>query len=601
MLPLDPVQPFAFFEDARGVSAAPARLLTNLVQAVRVGTPDALEPALETVRAALRAGLHVGGWLSYEAGLLFEPRLAPLYRAPEGEPLAWFGLFRNCRLISPAEAEQFWRSQRPAPPSAALRPRVTEAEHARACARVKDYIEAGDVYQINLTFPADVSFEGSPLGLYRRLREAQRPPHAAVLWTGERWLLSLSPELFFRLERGRLTARPMKGTAPRVPEAAADRAVAGALAACEKNRAENLMIVDLLRNDLSRVARTGSVRVPSLFSVETYPTLHQMTSTIEAQLAGGLDAIDVIRRLFPCGSITGAPRIRAMEIIRELEPFPRGVYTGCIGWIAPGTPEAPGDACFNVAIRTLVVDGPGRARLGLGSGIVADSAPAAEWQECLLKGRFLAADQPPFDLIETLGWHPGTGYARLERHLARLEQSARFWGFACRPDAWRQALREAAGHFTRPMRVRLLASRLGACAVQSAPLPAAPSGPVKVVLADMAIDLGDPFRQHKTTHRARLDAARARLARQTGCFDVLFLNTRGELTEGSFTNIFLERDGVLLTPPLACGLLPGVLRAELLDEGRAREAVLCPDDLKSGRLFVGNSLRGLMPAELIEN
>ena len=390
----------------------------------------------------------------------------------------------------------------------------------------------------------------------------------------------------------------MKGTAPRRPSGSEDLAAAAALAVDEKNRAENLMIVDLLRNDLSRVAAPGSVKVPSLFAVETYPTLHQLTSTVTAALAEGLDAIDVIRRLFPCGSITGAPKIRAMEIIRELEPHPRGVYTGSIGWIAPGSPEAPGDACFNVAIRTALVDAPGTARLGLGSGIVADSIPADEWQECLLKGRFLAAEQPPFDLIETLAWHPGTGYARLERHLARLEQSARYWGFAGDPALWRDTLAEAAATFTRPMRVRLLAARFGGCAVQAAPLPPGPSGPVKAVLSELAIDPLDPFRQHKTTHRKALDAARMVLAARTGCFDVLFLNTRGELTEGSFTNIFLERDGELLTPPLASGLLPGVLRAELLDEGRAREAVLYPQDLETGRLYLGNSLRGLMAAEV---
>lgn len=604
MLPLEPLQPFALFEDARGPFASPSRLLTTLVQAVTVGAPEELEPALEAVRAALRAGLQVGGWLSYEAGLLLEPRLAPLYRAPDGEPLAWFGLFRDCRLIEPAEAEQFWQSIRPAPPSDPATPRITEADHASACHRVQEYIDAGDVYQINLTFPADVTFEDSPLALYRRLREAQRPPHAACVWTGKRWLLSLSPELFFRLEGGHLTTRPMKGTAPRHPCSEEDRAAAEALAMDEKNRAENLMIVDLLRNDLSRVAAPGSVRVPSLFAVETYPTLHQLTSTVTATLGEGLDAVDVIRRLFPCGSITGAPKIRAMEIIRELEPHPRGVYTGSIGWITPGTPEQPGDACFNVAIRTAVVNGPGKARVGLGSGVVADSSPADEWRECLLKGRFLTADQPPFDLIETLAWnptdgHPLTGYARLDRHLGRLERSARHWGFAVNAEAWRDHLAEAASTFSGPMRVRLLAARFGGCVVQAAPLPPGPSGSVNVALADMVIDPLDPFRQHKTTHRKALDAARARLTARTGCFDVLFRNTRGEVTEGSFTNVFLERNGMLLTPPLASGLLPGVLRAELLETGRAREVVLYPQDLKIGRLYLGNSLRGLIAAELV--
>ena len=604
MLPLEPLQPFALFEDARGPEAGPARLLTRLEKSIAVRHPAELEPALEAVRAALNEGLHVGGWLAYEAGMLLEPRLAPCFRAPEGEPLAWFGLFRECRLVAPLEAETWWRGQRPAPPSAPAVPRMSEAAYTDAARRVADYIAAGDVYQINLTFPADYAFEGSPLGLYRRLREAQRPRHAACLWTGRRWLLSLSPELFFALEDGRLTARPMKGTSARRPAAPEDAAAAAALAGDEKNRAENLMIVDLLRNDLSRVAAPGSVRVPALFTVEAYPTVHQMTSTVTAELAEGLDAIDVLRRLFPCGSITGAPKIRAMEIISELEPFPRGVYTGSIGWLAPGENGKPGDACFNVAIRTLLLTGPSKARLGLGSGFVADSAPAAEWQECLLKGRFLAADQPPFDLIETLAWHPGTGhsdtgYARLDRHLLRLESSARYWGFAVNTAGWRAALEEAARHFTGPTRVRLLAARFGGCAVQAAPLPPAPAQPIKVALADVAVNPDDPFRLHKTTHRRMLDAARQRLASQTGCFDVLFLNTRGEVTEGSFTNVFLERDGFLLTPPLASGLLPGVLREELLEQGRAREAVLTPEDLKTGRLYLGNSLRGLMAAEMV--
>lgn len=598
MLPIHPLQPFALFDDARGVAAGPSRLLTGLEDAVLITGPAALEAGLDAVRAGLSRGLHAGGWIAYEAGLLFENRLSPRFRQPDGEPLAWFGLFRDSRLIGPADMEAYWQSHRPAPPCPTAAPRISEADYTRAVGRITDYIGAGDVYQVNYTFPADVAFEGHPLALYRRLRDAQRPPHAACIWTGERWLLSLSPELFFALEDGRLTARPMKGTAPRRPVPADDRAAAKALAADPKNQAENLMIVDLLRNDLSRVAAPGSVRTPHLFDVESYPTLHQMTSTVEARLAPGLDGLDVLRRLFPCGSVTGAPKIRAMEVISELEPFPRGVYTGSIGWIEPGSAEQPGDAAFNVAIRTLMVDAPGKARIGLGSGIVADSVAAAEWRECLLKGRFLAADLPPFDLIETMAWLPGQGYVRQAEHLARLEASARFWGFAADPAAWADALKLAAESFTGPARVRLVAARFGACAVQSAPLPPAPAGPVTVALADVTVDPDDPFRAHKTTHRRVLDDARKRLSAATGCFDVLFTNSRGELTEGSFTTIFLERNGELLTPPLSCGVLPGILRAALIAEGRAREAVLYRQDLAEGQLFLGNSLRGLMPARV---
>jgi para-aminobenzoate synthetase/4-amino-4-deoxychorismate lyase len=399
--------------------------------------------------------------------------------------------------------------------------------------------------------------------------------------------LSFSPELFFALEGGRLTTRPMKGTARRAPSPEADRAAAAALAADAKNRAENLMIVDLLRNDLSRVAQPGSVAVDRLFEVETYPTIHQMTSTVSARLREEADAVDVIEALFPCGSVTGAPKIRAMEVIAEVERQPRGLYTGSIGAIS-----ADGSAAFNVAIRTLVL-ADGRASLGLGAGIVADSDAESEWAECLSKAAFLTQRTARFDLIETLRYEPGAGLARLDGHLARLRASAAYWGFAVNEAAVRTVLDEATRGVAAPSRIRLVVGRSGSVAVQVGPLPPCPTEPVRVALAALPVAANDPRLAHKTSDRDFYDGAR----RAAGAFEVLFVDAGGRLTEGSFTNLFVPRHGRLATPPLAAGLLPGVLRAELLASSEAFEAELTPADLAGGFL-IGNSLRGLLRARL---
>jgi para-aminobenzoate synthetase/4-amino-4-deoxychorismate lyase len=400
-----------------------------------------------------------------------------------------------------------------------------------------------------------------------------------VVATGKQWLLSLSPELFFALHDAKVTTRPMKGTAP--PDA--DPKL---LTHDPKQRAENLMIVDLLRNDLSRVAETGSVAVPELFRVERYPTVQQMTSTVTARLAKGRDAVDVISALFPCGSITGAPKIRAMEAIAEIERVTRDVYTGGIGRLDPA-----GDAAFNVAIRTLVLDvGNAEARLGLGSGIVADSVASSEWTECLAKGAFVPSTRR-FDLIETMRFDRRDGLIRLDAHLARMKTSAHYFGFAFDRHAARNELQAATFRLREAARVRLLLGRAGHVAVEVRPLPPEPEGPVAVRIAPLPVEATDFRLRHKTTDRAFYDAARGNV------FEVVFNDPEGQLTEGSFTNVFVERDGILLTPPLETGLLGGILRNELIAEGRAREADLRVDDLKQG-FFIGNSLRGLLPAEL---
>lgn len=381
---------YFLFDDARP-RGAPARLYRDPVAVIVAHTMADVQPALDRIAEAREQGLHVAGYMAYEAGLALEDRLAPLARSHDGQgtPLLWFGLFEGVRLIPPADLPGLL----PDPSGATvgpLQPLVDEAAYAAAFAQVQDYIRAGDIYQVNLTFPCDVALSGDPLALYAAIRPRAAAGYGGVIRTGAQSILSFSPELFFTQVRGQLTARPMKGTATRAADPAGDEAQIRWLESDAKQRAENLMIVDLLRNDLSRVSQAGSVIVPDLFKVETYPTVHQLVSTVRARILPGLSPVDVLRVLFPCGSITGAPKVRAMEIIDAVEPHPRGVYTGTMGWIDP-----EGDAAFNVAIRTLSIEegagtGTRTGRLGLGSGVVADSDCASEWAECLAKGRFLS-------------------------------------------------------------------------------------------------------------------------------------------------------------------------------------------------------------------
>ena len=553
-----------------------------------------LPEALARMRKARAEGHYLAGALGYELGLWLEDRLRPLL--PDADlPLIEIGVFDSPRLLDAKQRIDFLRRCGPGPAQVERRrPGHGAAAHGNAVAAILRHIAAGDIYQANLTFKACLESLGDPVALYRVLVAAQPVAHGALMRLGDTHVLSLSPELFVAHEGGRLTARPMKGTMARGATPEADAAARTALAADAKNRAENLMIVDLLRNDLSRIAAIGSVTVPQLFSVETYPSLHQMTSTITAQMIEGIDPIDALLALFPCGSITGAPKIRAMEIIAELEPEPRGFYTGAIGSIAPD-----GDFRFNVAIRTLVIGPDGRGEIGIGGGIVADSEAGDEYEEALLKMRFLKAAEPP-GLIETLLWEEGRGYWLLDRHLDRLESSAEALEIALAGGAAEAALLAAAAGFAAPrMRVRLLLDPKDGLSVTAVPMPPAAEGPFRFAIAPEVIDETDPLLLHKTTRRHIYDPPREAMKARLPVDEVVFLNAKGELTEGSITSLFVERDGVLLTPPLASGLLAGVLRAELIATGRAREAVLRPADLEGAVIHLGNSLRGLMPAKLV--
>jgi para-aminobenzoate synthetase / 4-amino-4-deoxychorismate lyase len=587
--------PYVLLDDS--LTPSGRTLLFERPQAVIVcHEPEQVEPALAEITEGLARGLHAAGFFSYELGYLMEPRLRELLPEDRRQPLLWIGLFEAPRIFDNSQT-QGWIASKGGNNRfriSDLRLSVSHADYIEAFKSVQGYIAAGDIYQANLTLKYFFSFTGDPVALYASLRRKQRVAHGALIGTPDFHVLSLSPELFFRREDETIQSRPMKGTAPRGRNPQEDFWLKAWLAADEKQRAENLMIVDLLRNDIGRIAEIGSVKVTDLFSVETYRTVHQMTSGISAKARSGSGMRELLQALFPCGSITGAPKLRAMEIIRELEAQPRGVYTGSIGYIAPD-----GTAEFNVAIRTVMLEA-GQGEMGIGSGLVADSRGDAEFEECLLKAKFLTKPEQPFELIETLRWERGKGFYLLERHLARLSASAANFDYPYDREAVLSALsREAEGLSGAVYMVRLLLGEDGDLSLTSSEIDLPGSGTVwRFAISDQRVDEADPFFYHKTTRRQFYDREMERQKALTACDEVVFLNSKGELTEGSRTNLFIERAGRLLTPAVASGLLRGTLREDLLATGVASEAILTLNDLaEAEKIYLGNSVRGLIRAE----
>jgi len=600
-------EPFILLDDARVAGASPARVYRAPREIVIARRPDQVSAALERVDSLRSQGAHLAGWLAYEAGLALEPRLANLARHGAAGPLVWFGVFDGYEELAAADVPGWLaRAVSGSATLGPLEPQVSAGAYASAFTALRHAIEAGDIYQANLTVPLAGTWRGDPLAIYAALRPAAAAGYGGVVHDGSHWLLSFSPELFFAVQDGKATVRPMKGTRPRSDDPDRDARLADDLAVSAKDRAENLMIVDLMRNDLSRVAEAGSVQVTAPFAIESYPTVHQMVSTISARLPVGWSASQLFRALFPCGSITGTPKIRAMELIAAVERDARGAYCGAIGRFDPAGPGQSGGAAFNVAIRTLRLSPDegrslppaGRAVLGVGSAIVADSDSAAEWRECMVKGGFVRKAAAGFDLIESMAFTPEAGIALLELHLERLKASAAEFGFAFDRHATRNAIQALCFELEAGAKVRLLLSRTGATALATEPLgeDALPN-PVICGVLSLPIDSGDWRLRHKTTDRAFYDNGRA-AAEAAGANEALFVREDGLLTEASRSNIFVERDGVLLTPPHSLGLLPGVLRRSLVDSGRAVECELRVSDLAEGFLL-GNSVRGLMPARLL--
>jgi para-aminobenzoate synthetase/4-amino-4-deoxychorismate lyase len=610
---------FALLDDAspEGTQApdARSRLYTGHTATLRCDDIGQWPQLLTQMQAALTRGEYAVTVCSYELGAeLLELGAAPAPADPALPlPLAQVLLFKDCTQLSASEvgdwlAARSFPIERPAG-IANIRANIDQEAFTGALARIRDYIEAGDTYQVNYTYRLRFDAFGSIHALYARLRGRQPVPYGALVRLDDGTaILSLSPELFARHENGVITARPMKGTAPAAPSAqAADNIQrATVLAADPKNRAENLMIVDLLRNDIARIAQTGSVEVPALFEVHRYSSVLQMTSTITARLREDATLADIFNALYPCGSITGAPKRRTMEIIRELEPDPRGVYTGAIGWFDPRADGNVGDFCMSVPIRTLTLRAPDspnglrKGEMGVGAGIVFDSDPLEEYAECQLKARFLTGLKNDFEIFETMR-ATRDGARHRQRHLARLAASAKYFGFswdAAAADAYLDtacAMLDAGIDY----RLRLALSPSGAFSVQHAPL-APLAEPVRVLLAPDTTHSGDLFLRHKTSIRTRYDSA-WREAEAKGAFDTLFFNERGELTEGGRSSVFVRIAGRWLTPPLSSGILPGVMRAVMLDDPQwnASEANITRAMLETAdEIVVCNALRGAMRATL---
>ncbi|SFY14297.1 para-aminobenzoate synthetase / 4-amino-4-deoxychorismate lyase [Janthinobacterium lividum] len=604
---------FALLDDA-STPGAGSRLYTGLAAVLQCTEGQQWPALLEGLQEALQHGQYAVSVCSYELGahlLAMPPRAAGL----DAPPLAQVLVFEHCTQLSQDEVAQWLDSRVDADAApagvAGIRANVDQAEFTRALHRIHDYIVAGDTYQVNYTYRLRFDAFGSPLALYARLRARQPVPYGALVMLPDGGaLLSLSPELFVRHAQGELTARPMKGTAPAAPpeQMAENARRAAALASDPKNRAENLMIVDLLRNDIGRIAVTGSVKVPALFEVTRYSSVLQMTSTVQARLRADATLSGIFQALYPCGSITGAPKRRTMEIIAELEPAPRGIYTGAIGWFdPPSSAQVVGDFCMSVPIRTLALqpagsDGMRRGEMGVGAGIVLDSDPHEEFAECQLKARFLTGLTNEFELFETLHASRDHGCRLQEHHLARLAASCAYFGFAWDANAAHAALQAAcaARPDDVPFRLRLALRQDGQLTTQSGVLSALP-GTVNVMLAPDTTAAGDLFLRHKSSVRARYDAA-WRAAEAQGGFDMLFFNERGELTEGGRSNVFVQLDGRWHTPPLSCGLLPGVQRAAMLADPawNAQETIITRAMLaRAEAIVVCNALRGAIPAKLV--
>lgn len=531
-----------------------------------------VKSCLDRVSEGVGRGLHAAGFLAYESAGAFSEDLAT-HSPAEDVPLLWFGLYVDRRIdIGPAKLASGPLHAGP------WRRLIADDEYIEGVRSIKEWILAGDTYQANYTFQCEAAFEGDTLAWFERLYAAQQADYCAWINGGRYHILSVSPELFFRLDGERLTTRPMKGTKPRGLWAGHDRQMAAELAASEKDRAENLMIVDLLRNDVGRVSEAGSVHVPALFEIERFPTVWQMTSTVASRTRA--DVPQILQALFPCGSVTGAPKIRTMQVIRELEPMPRGVYCGAIGWWSPGR-----KAEFSVAIRTITADTErGLARIGTGSAITADSTPGQELDECRTKMQFTVRNEPEFELLETIRYD-GEFYL-LEEHLDRICASAEYFGFPFSREAAKSALERGVAQYSKDIspeagelsviRARLLLSREGAFRTELQAVPMRTCA--RLGFAVRPVDTSDVFLYHKTTCRGIYEEARAQ---RPGCGDVLLWNSRGEITESSVANAVFSFGGKWITPPVECGLLPGTFRRHLLETGEIQEGRVTREEAAS--------------------
>ena len=540
-------------------------------------------PALREVERLVKVNeWHAAGFVSYEAASAFDPVLRTL--PDDGFPFLWFGLYPTPREIVLTEPEY---------PREVLtwKPTIDRPSYNAAIEKIRNHIAEGRTYQVNYTMRLRTEFKSSAWDFFLHLTQSQNR-HAAYIDLGRYIICSASPELFFQLDGDMITCHPMKGTVKRGRTTIEDQEYSEWLENSEKNRAENVMIVDMVRNDLGRIATIGSIQVPELFNVERYPTLWQMTSTVTAKTGASLT--EIFSAIFPSASITGAPKVGTMRIISELETTPRRIYTGSIGYISPGR-----RAKFNVAIRTALIDRQTqKAEYGVGGGIVWDSTSEDEYTEALLKAQVLTEQSPKFSLLETMLWAPQEGFFLREKHIARMLDSAHYFDFAISKKELEEYLDSISSNFDSPRRVRLLLDSSGRLNSEVTSFQLVEnSPPLKVQLAKQPINTNNVFLFHKTTHREMYESARKDF---TDCDDVLLYNEHDELTEFTIGNLVVELNGELYTPPLSSGLLAGTFRAHLLETGQIAERKIHIDELKDcTKIFMVNSVRKWQKVDLI--
>ncbi len=546
--------------------------------------PAEIPSLLNKLDVCIAEGNAVAGFITYEAASGIDPVLAT--KQPGFLPLAWFGVYSKPRFLDKLPEP----NSLPPPLKWALD--VTPEAYSETLRHIKSFISAGDTYQVNYTVRLHSPFAADAYALFYKLQIAQQAGYGAYVDIGDAAICSASPELFFQLNGDRIMSRPMKGTIHRAPSFEEDQKLVESLRESAKNRAENVMIVDMIRNDLGRVAEGGSVEVESLYDVERYPTVSQMTSTVRAKTNASLGAI--VRALFPCASITGAPKVRTMEIIRDLEDSPRGIYTGAIGYGLPNR-----QARFNVAIRTVSIDrNRNEAIYGVGGGVVWDSVDSQELAECFTKAEVLNSEPVRFRLLETVLWTPADGFFLLELHLARAERTAAYFNYPFDADAMRAALMDAVKTCSSDQRVRWTLGSDGDARIEVFPVDQAARLISKVALVNNACDSRDPFVYHKTTKRQVYDTARNSRPKFD---DVLLVNERGEVTESTIANVVIELDGRRVTPPVSCGLLAGTFREELLRKGDISEQIVTPEMvLNAERVWLINSVRRWIPVTVSE-
>ena len=554
-----------------------------------------VERSLNKIEKMLKKGFFTAGFMSYEMGFAFEPVFGK--KESYDFPLLWFGVFEGPLIFDHRDIE--FTDDNPCGDYSinAIRADVSENEYTDSIEKIKRFIEEGDTYQVNRTFKLDFSFKGCPQDIYLDLRKKQSVSYSAIVKFGEIYILSFSPELFFKQEKDIMQVKPMKGTIERGRFLKEDIENADVLHNCPKNRSENIMIVDLLRNDLGRISQVGTVKTKKFFEVEKYESLFQMTSTAEGKIRAGVSLYELFKSVFPSGSVTGAPKIRTMQIIDEIEKSQRRVYTGSIGFI---TPEK--NCVFNVAIRTLLLDsGTGRGEMGIGSGIVYDSESKKEYEECMLKAKFLTEPQKSFKLIETILWEPVRGYALMKLHMRRLLESAEYFNYRYDQNGIVKKLDNVSEAFDikQKYRVKLLLDRDGNVETGYSVL-GINNTPKIVTISSKLTDSSDKWLYHKTTNRGLYDYEYNRY-RKLGFFDVIFKNEKGQITECAISNIFIKKGGIYYTPPIECGVLNGVYRRYLLQESKIKikEKIIYPEDLlKADSMLITNAVKGMVKVYL---